>query len=221
MKSSPSKSSKTGVSKKRGRDEAGDTSQSSSSPPSTPHPNSEKEWKKAKLKTEDLHALVNSEFLREKEMDLWRTATGDPYPMEKNPDEIPILAQFMECGLALPANDFFKGMLRYYGIEYLNLNPNGIFHVSIFVHFCGAFLGIKSHWILLQKFFWVKPQPSTDDPRVVGGTGIPMGEDAAGQYLPYKLIDSNQDWKAKWFDISNHHPKLLKAVNRSTRRGGK
>jgi hypothetical protein len=28
--------------------------------------------------------------------------------------------------------------------------------------------------------------------------------------LSYKLIDSSQDWKEKWFYISNHHPKLPK-----------
>jgi hypothetical protein len=37
-----------------------------------------------------------------------------------------------------------------------------------------------------------------------------MREDAAEQYLAYKLIDSNQDWKAKWFYITNHHPELPK-----------
>jgi hypothetical protein len=37
-----------------------------------------------------------------------------------------------------------------------------------------------------------------------------MREDAADQYLVYKLIDSNQDWKAKWFYITNHHPELRK-----------
>jgi hypothetical protein len=72
---------------------------------------------------------VNSGFLREKEMDLWCAAAGDPYPMEKNPDEIPMFARFTERGLAVPTSDFFKGLLRYYDIEYLNLNPNGIFHV--------------------------------------------------------------------------------------------
>jgi hypothetical protein len=41
------------------------------------------------MKTEDLMALVNSGFLREKEMDMWRAAAGDPYPMEKNLDEVP------------------------------------------------------------------------------------------------------------------------------------
>jgi hypothetical protein len=157
MKASLAKNKKTGASKRRSRDEARDAGQSSSSPPSSPRPNPTKEWKKAKLKTEDLLTLINSGFLCEKEMDLWRTATGDPYPMEKNSDEIPMFTRFVERGLALPASDFFKGMLRYYGIEYLNLNPNGIFHISIFVHFCEAFLGIKPHSILFRKFFWVKP----------------------------------------------------------------
>jgi hypothetical protein len=37
-----------------------------------------------------------------------------------------------------------------------------------------------------------------------------MREDAAEQYLSYKLIDSNQDCKAKWFYVTNHHPALPK-----------
>jgi hypothetical protein len=38
-----------------------------------------------------------------------------------------------------------------------------------------------------------------------------MREDAAEQYLSYKLIDSNHDWKAKWFYVTDHHPDLPKA----------
>jgi hypothetical protein len=60
-------------------------------------------------------------------MDMWRAAAGDPYPMEKNPDEVPMFARFVERGSALPASDFFKGLLQYYGIEYLNLNPQWYF----------------------------------------------------------------------------------------------
>jgi hypothetical protein len=37
-----------------------------------------------------------------------------------------------------------------------------------------------------------------------------MREDTAEQYLAYKLIDSNQDWKSKWFYITNHHSELPK-----------
>jgi hypothetical protein len=130
--------------------------------------------------------------------------------MEKNPDKIPMFTRFVERGLALLASNFFKGLLEYYGIEYLNLNPNGIFHTSVFVHFCEAFLGIKPHWVLFRKFCCVKPQPRANDPRVVRGAGIQMREDAAEQYLAYKLIDSNQDLKSKWLYITNHHLELPK-----------
>jgi hypothetical protein len=130
--------------------------------------------------------------------------------MEKNPDEIPMFTRFAERGLSLPTSDFFKGLLGYYDIEHLNLNPNGIFHTSVFVHFHEALLGIKLHWVLFRKFFRLKPQPSANNPRVVGGAGIQMREDATEQYLSYKLIDSNQDWKSKWFYITNHHPELPK-----------
>jgi hypothetical protein len=211
MKPYPSKGAKSGpgAGKKRSRKEVEGSALGSTPPTSPPRPNLN-EWKKSKTKTEDLLALVNSGFLREKEMDMWCAIAGDPYPMEKNPDEVPMFARFVERRPALPASDFFKGLLKYYGIEYLNLNPNGIFHVSVFVHFCEAFVGIKPHWILFRKFFRVKPQPSTNDPRVVGGADFQMREHAADQCLSYKLIDSNQDWKANWFYITNHHPELSK-----------
>jgi hypothetical protein len=210
MKPSPSKTAKAAGGKKRSREEGAGSAAGVAPPMSPLQPDPNSEWKKLKAKTEDLLALLNSGFIREKEVDMWRAAAEDPYPMEKSEDKIPMFSRFAERRLALPASDFFKGLTRYYGIEYLNLNPNGIFHTVVFVHFCEAFLGIKPHWILFRKFFRVKPQPSASNPRVVGGAGIQMREDAAEQYLSYELIDSNQDWKAKWFYITNHHPGLLK-----------
>jgi hypothetical protein len=210
MKPSPSKTVKAVGGKNRSRDEATGSAAGASPPMSPPRPDPNRKWKKSKAKTEDPLALLNSGFIREKEVEMWRATAGDPYPMENNEDEIPMFARFAERGLSLPASNFFKGLMEYYGIEYLNLNPNGIFHIAVFVHFCEAFLGIKPHWILFRKFFRVKPQPSASNPRVVGGAGIQMREDAAEQYLSYKLIDFNQDWKAKWFYITNHHLGLPK-----------
>jgi hypothetical protein len=157
MKPSPSKSLKTVGGSKRSREESAGSAAGSSPPVSPPRPNPNQECKKSRANTEDLLALLNSGYLQEKEVNMWRAAAGDPYPMEKNPDEIPIFTWLAERGLALPACNFFKGLLEYYGIEYLNLNPNGIFHTSVFVHFCEAFLGIKPHWVLFRKFFRVKP----------------------------------------------------------------
>jgi hypothetical protein len=210
MKPSPSKTAKAAGGKKRSRDEATGSAAGALPPMSPPRTDPNREWKKLKAKTEDLLAPLNSGFIREKEVDMWRATTGDPYPMEKNEDEIPMFARLTKRGLSLSASNFFKGLIGYYGIECLKLNPNGIFHTTVFVHFYEAFLGIKPRWVLFWKFFRVKPQPSASNPRVVGGAGIHMREDAAEQYLSYKLIDSNQDWKDKWFYITNHHPGLPK-----------
>jgi hypothetical protein len=123
MKPSPSKSLTTAGGKKRSREEAAGSAAGTSPPVSPPRPNPNQEWKKSKAKAEDLLALLNSGFLREKEVDMWRATAGDPYTMEKNPSEIPMFTRFTERGLSLPASDFFKGLLQYYDIEYLNLNP--------------------------------------------------------------------------------------------------
>jgi hypothetical protein len=145
MKPSPSKTTKTNSGKKRSHDKAAGSAAGAAPPMSPPWPDPNREWKKSKAKTEDLMALLNSGFIREKEVDMWRAAARDPYPMEKSEDEILMFARFAERGLALPASNFFKGLMGYYGIEYLNLSPNVIFHTTVFVHFCEAFLGIKPH----------------------------------------------------------------------------
>jgi hypothetical protein len=149
MKPSPSKSLKTAGRKKRSREESPRSAAGSSPLVSPPRPNPNHEWKKSKAKTEDLLALLNSGFLQEKEVDMWRAAAGDLYPMEKNPDEIPAIRG---ARVGSPSERFLQGAFGVLRIEYLNLNPNGIFHTSVFVHFCKAFLGIKPHWVLFRKF---------------------------------------------------------------------
>jgi hypothetical protein len=110
MKPSPSKSAKV-AGKKRGREEAAMAATGAAPPMSPPRADPSCEWTKSKVKTEDLLALLNSGFIREKEVDMWRAAARDPYPMEKAEDEIPMFSRFVERGLALPPSDFFKGLL--------------------------------------------------------------------------------------------------------------
>jgi hypothetical protein len=93
MKPSPSKSTKT-AGKKRGRDEAAGAAAGAAQPMSPPRLDPSREWKKSKTKTEDLLALLNSGFIREKEVDSWRATAGDPYPMEKSEDKILMFARF-------------------------------------------------------------------------------------------------------------------------------
>jgi hypothetical protein len=70
MKPSPSKTAKAAGGKKRSRDEAAESAAGAAPPMSPLRPDPNCEWKKSKAKTEDLLALLNSCFIREKEVDM-------------------------------------------------------------------------------------------------------------------------------------------------------
>jgi hypothetical protein len=100
-------------------------------------------------------------------------------------------------GLTLPSSDFFRGFPDFFKLEHIHLNPNSIFQIAVYVHFCEAFLSIQPHWALFRKIFRLKPQPNANFLVVVGGSGVQMRQKAQELYFNYDLIDSNQDWKNK------------------------
>lgn len=53
-----------------------------------------------------------------------------------------VFTSFFECGFEIPTGDFFRGLLHYYKIELVHLNPNSILDIAIFINLCEAFLGI-------------------------------------------------------------------------------
>jgi hypothetical protein len=131
----------------------------------------------------------------------------------ENVDEIITFYHFVERGLALPSCSFFRGLLYYYGLELYHLNPNSICHISIFIHFCEAFLGIGPHWDLFRFLFRVKPQPTSKKLSIVGGAGIQLPQQAGDKYLSYKFPSNLPGWKNHWFYTENHAPQLLAKSN--------
>jgi hypothetical protein len=53
-----------------------------------------------------------------------------------------MFAAFLFRGLSLPAHEFLRSLLFFYGIQLWTLTPNSILHLSIFITLCEAFLGI-------------------------------------------------------------------------------
>lgn len=58
-----------------------------------------------------------------------------------------------EHGFGLPYCSFFRGLLHFYGLELINLNPNSILDIAIFIHLCEAFLGIRPHFNPFRYLF--------------------------------------------------------------------
>jgi hypothetical protein len=81
-----------------------------------------------------------------------RVAYGEEAPAPAA-HEVVVFARFFERGLDFPVSDFLRGILYTYGLRIHHLNPNTIFHLSIFATFCVAWLGINPNLDLLRYYF--------------------------------------------------------------------
>ncbi|KAK1612138.1 hypothetical protein QYE76_035811 [Lolium multiflorum] len=108
-----------------------------------------------------------------------------------------MFAAFLFRGLSLPAHEFLRSLLFFYGIQLWQLTPNSIIHLSIFITVCEAFLGIEPHWGLWRKIFYVKHHNDSNGPPVVGGVGFVVRKEV--DYFDYPMKESVQGWRNKWF----------------------
>ncbi|KAK1650719.1 hypothetical protein QYE76_068524 [Lolium multiflorum] len=104
---------------------------------------------------------------------------------------------FLFRGLSLPAHEFLRSLLFFYGIQLWQLTPNSILHLSIFITVCEAFLGIDPHWGLWRKIFYVKRHNDNNGPPVVGGVGVVVRKEV--DYFNFPMKESVQGWRHKWF----------------------
>ena len=61
-------------------------------------------------------------------------------------------------GLGLTLDPFVRGLMFYYGLDFRDLAPDAILHISSFIIVCEAFLHVTPHFGLWLKTFNVKPK---------------------------------------------------------------
>jgi hypothetical protein len=66
---------------------------------------------------------------------------------------------------------------------------------------CEAFLGVEPHWILWKYLFCLRPSGSKDEILELGGTIVFVRSES--QYLAFKMAESVQGWRQKWFYIKD------------------
>ena len=125
-------------------------------------------WRKSKLSESAVQVLENLGLLQTQAVIQWRAGEGEEYPMEGTLETV-MFRDFVECVLALPVSEFLYALLQFWRIQLHHLTPQSILHLSIFTHFCEAFLGILPHFHLFQHFVILVPIPNATKPAVVGG----------------------------------------------------
>ena len=102
--------------------------------------------------------------------------------------------------------------MEFWVISLCNLHPNTILHISIFIHFCEAFLGVLSHFNLFRHLFWLKKKGGGGS-KVVGGVYLQLYDGMVGEYITVPLNTSLKGWNARWFYMKQRHPAMHYDVN--------
>ena len=69
-----------------------------------------------------------------------------------------VFVSHLRRGLGFPTDPFVRGLMFYYGLEFHDLAPESILHISSFIVICEAFLRTTPHFGLWLKTFNVEPK---------------------------------------------------------------
>ena len=115
---------------------------------------------------------------------------------------------FVERGLTVSVLEFFHALLQFWEVQLHHLSPQSILQLSIFTHFCEAFLGILPHFHLFQHFFILVPIPDASKPAVVGACDLVLRPENRDEYLSYRPSGKEVEWKSFWFHVGNFESPL-------------
>ncbi|KAM0887740.1 hypothetical protein ACQ4PT_028807 [Festuca glaucescens] len=115
---------------------------------------------------------------------------------------------FLFRGLSIPAHEFLRELLFVYGVQLHQLTPNSILHIACFITLCECFLDIHPHWGLWRSIFFIRRNATKTAIHNVGGAIISIRPEA--EYFDFKMAESVQNWRKKWFYIKDEKAKEQK-----------
>lgn len=100
----------------------------------------------------------------------------------------------------MSAHPFLTLVLEHFGVELVNLVPNSILILSVFVYLCEAYLGIPADLDLFQYFYGM-----TRLTGVAGSCSLKLHDGKSKEYIQMFTRSSWLGWKKKWFywEITN------------------
>ena len=99
-----------------------------------------------------LNQLVVDDVLPNRVTTRWRPARGESFPTPRG-DELVVFEDYFYRGFGVSIHPFLHRLIEYYAISLCSLVPNSILHVSVFIHFCEAYLSVLPHFDLFCHFF--------------------------------------------------------------------
>jgi hypothetical protein len=108
---------------------------------------------------------------------------------------------FLLRGFSFHVHEFLHGLLFVYGVQLHQLTPNCSLHIVCFITLCEAFLGIDPYWVLWKYLYRLHPSGSKGEISELGGAIVFVRSES--QYLDFKMAQSVQGCRQKWFYIKD------------------
>ena len=123
--------------------------------------NRAEEWVESVSNEAMLNQLVVHGVLPDRVTAGWCPAHDERFPTSRG-NKLVVFEDYFYRGFGVPIHPFLHGLIDYYEISLCNLDLNSILHVSVFIHFCEAYLGILPHFDLFRHFFYLKVRRDLD-----------------------------------------------------------
>ena len=114
------------------------------------------QWMPSSVTEEDLKKLREDRYLTA-EISHRLPTRGQVVPTPEPNESVVFVSHFLR-GLGLALDPFVRGLMFYYGLDFHDLAPDSLLHISSFIVVCEAFLHITPHFGLWLKTFDVKPK---------------------------------------------------------------
>jgi hypothetical protein len=117
-----------------------------------------------------------------------------------NPGEHVVFVPHFLCGFGFPLHPFLWGLLFFYGLDFHDLAPKSLFHISTFILFYEAFLRVQPHFGLWLQLFGVKQRSAKGDAPECDGASFYVLD--KNNRLPGVFLDTMRGWRSSWFYLT-------------------
>ena len=147
---------------------------------------------------EDVLKLIEAKFLTA-EIPHRLPAQGQAIPNPQPGESVVFMSHFLR-GLGFPMDPFVRGLLFYYRLEFHDLAPKSILHISSFIVVCEAFLRITPHFRLWLKIFNMKPKVVDGQHAECGGAIVSKMPNVT--WPKGTSVETVKEWRKLWFYIT-------------------
>ncbi|KAK1604334.1 hypothetical protein QYE76_028007 [Lolium multiflorum] len=158
-------------------------------------------WRGSYMRDDDIERLVR--LRRIPSMVITRTPGAEVEP-KPEPGERVVFGAHLDRGLGLPASNFFRHFLEYFGLQPHHLAANACVLLSCYVAFMEAYAGLWPDIDFWSRLFFIKAQTTDGHQRTCGAASIYSQPGTPFPKIP--TVDSVKNWQMSFFYVRNENP---------------